>query len=672
MKKILSILLSVILLFSIVMPVSAAIQMDQITVIADSFDNTIYDEYQQVVITTETIDFLAYADSIIIDVIGTDKDLIKNITIIDHHKIIFDMMMFGASEGSYTVVIDYKDGITPMEQWDTQSIVVKEGHFDFDDDPATVESILTNGITIRFFNKEIESTLVCMVDDVNVDCTKITDRIFKVYPTADEVLNKDEIEIRLITQTGFYMKTLRIIENEVYLEKETYSREEPLAFYVYSKVIEFPTNSEAFSAIITGRGRYIDISNVVVFTKQKVKLYTPLPLATGTYNMEFTFDGAEETYNFEFEVVMQTVLDNLELDDSVLDFLEVDGNDISLTLYDNQIYRYIDSEKREIDLTAYTFETFTLDFTNQALLILLENNLGLTINFSDYQFILPYEKLSELSEKDIYIYSQKRNGFTDTDYMYYPTSKGLYIDSNVEGMKIFTTLDSKIKSYEKANVIIEDLYENKRIEPAYVILEQIYANYEGTGTYQFFVKANSFSDVYSTYWGNQYIAPLTVVGIIDGMGDGTFAPEGDVTRAQFAKLVAVSTLIENGNSSSFTDIELSDWYYGYISGLENEGIVDGSMFYPNEAILRKDMAVMVMKAYEYYTGENLQALADHSTATFTDIDTLTAEEIKCISAAHYLGIINGMTTTTYEPNNTATRAQASAIIYRLMIILEIL
>lgn len=672
MKKILSILLSVILLFSIVMPVSAAVQTDQITVTADSFDNTIYDEVQQVVITTETVDFLAYADSISIDIIGTDKDLIKNITIIDNYTITFDMMMFNAAEGSYTVVVKYQDGITPMEQWDTQSITVKEGHFDIDDDPATVESILTNGITVRFFNKEIESTLVCMIDDVQVDCTKITDRIFKVYPTANEVLNKDEIEIRLITQTGFYKKTLRIIENEIYLEKEVYSRDEPLAFYVNSKVIEFPIDSEMFSAIITGRGRYIDISNVVVYNKQKVKLYTPLPLATGTYNMAFTFDGSVETYNLEFEVVRQTILDDFELDDTVLDFLEVDGKDVSLTLYDNQIYRYIDSEKKEIDLTAYDFETFSLDFTNQALLILLESNLGLTINFSDYQFILPYEALAELSEKDIYIFSQKREGFSDVDFMYYPTSEGLYIDSNVEGMKIFTTLKSTIVSYERANVIIEDLYENRRTEPAYIIEEQIYANYDGTGTYQFFVKANSFTDVYSTYWGNQYIAPLTVIGIIDGMGDGTFAPEGDVTRAQFAKLVAVSIMLPAGTSSSFTDINTTAWYYGYVTGLENENIVDGTTFNPEEAILRSDMAVMVMKAYEYYTGEDLQTLADHSTATFTDIDALTAEEIKCISAAHYLGIINGMTTTTFEPNNTATRAQASAIIYRLMVILEIL
>ncbi|MCK5812363.1 MAG: S-layer homology domain-containing protein [Clostridiales bacterium] len=672
MKKIFSILLSVILLFSIVIPVSATVQMDQIIVTADSFDNTIYDEYQQVIINSETVDFLAYADSISIDIVGTDKDLIKDVTIIDHHTIIFDMMMYNALEGKYTLVIDYKDGIIPMEQWDTQSIVVKEGHFDFEDDPATVESILTNGITVRFFNKEIESTLVSMIDNVNVDCTKITDRIFKIYPTVDEVLNKDEIEVRLITQTGFYMKTLRIIENEIYLEKETYSREEPLTFYMYSKVIEFPTDPTAFSAIITGRGRYIDISNVVVFNKQKVKLYTPLPLATGTYDMAFSFDGIEETYNLEFEVVRQTFLDNNELDHTVLDFLEVDGRDISLTLYDNQIYRYIDSEKREIDLTAYDFETFSLDFTNQALLILLENNLGLTINFSDYQFILPYEELSEVSEKDVYIYSQKREGLTDTGYMYYPTSKGLYIDSNVDGMKIFTNINSNIKVYEKANVIIKDLYGEKRIKLAYVIGKRLYANYEGTGTYQFFVKANDFSDVSVTYWGNQYIAPLTVVGIINGMGDGTFKPEGEVTRAQFAKLVAVSTMVEAGSNSSFSDVEVSDWYYGYIAGLENEGIVDGTTFYPNEAILRKDMAVMVMKAYENYTGEDLQVLANHSTATFTDINTLTAEEIKYISAAHYLGIINGMTATTYEPDNTATRAQASAIIYRLMLILEML
>ena len=74
---------------------------------------------------------------------------------------------------------------------------------------------------------------------------------------------------------------------------------------------------------------------------------------------------------------------------------------------------------------------------------------------------------------------------------------------------------------------------------------------------------------------------LTELNIINGYSDGSFKPEGDVTRAEFAKMIYV---IRNGgnddasahanNPTSFTDLTDS-WYQGYIKYLQNTGIVAG-------------------------------------------------------------------------------------------------
>ncbi|MBU5449343.1 S-layer homology domain-containing protein [Acetivibrio sp. MSJd-27] len=46
-----------------------------------------------------------------------------------------------------------------------------------------------------------------------------------------------------------------------------------------------------------------------------------------------------------------------------------------------------------------------------------------------------------------------------------------------------------------------------------------------------------FSDVPVTHWANGYIAVAKSVGVVDGNGDGTFAPDGDVLYEQSVKML---------------------------------------------------------------------------------------------------------------------------------------
>ena len=93
-----------------------------------------------------------------------------------------------------------------------------------------------------------------------------------------------------------------------------------------------------------------------------------------------------------------------------------------------------------------------------------------------------------------------------------------------------------------------------------------------------FVCASSFYDVTDDGEYSEAISVLAKLGILSGMGDGTFVPEGTLTRAQFAK-IAVTVMGKTDEAatktSAFSDVRSSDWYSGYVNVVANEGVITG-------------------------------------------------------------------------------------------------
>ena len=100
---------------------------------------------------------------------------------------------------------------------------------------------------------------------------------------------------------------------------------------------------------------------------------------------------------------------------------------------------------------------------------------------------------------------------------------------------------------------------------------------------------------------------LTALGVIDGFEDGSFQPNGTVTRAQMAKMIYV---LRTGNSdasayndekSSFTDIN-GHWARGYIKYCQSLGIIAGksnTKFVPNEKVSAQEAAKMLLVTLGY-------------------------------------------------------------------------
>ncbi len=95
----------------------------------------------------------------------------------------------------------------------------------------------------------------------------------------------------------------------------------------------------------------------------------------------------------------------------------------------------------------------------------------------------------------------------------------------------------------------------------------------------------SFPDLGEGHWAYSAVMQLVADGTVNGMDDGTYAPDKLVTRAEFAKMIGKT---ETRKEADFADLDSSHWSYEYVMWSGIEGDADGN-FRPNEPMLRDDV-----------------------------------------------------------------------------------
>ena len=107
------------------------------------------------------------------------------------------------------------------------------------------------------------------------------------------------------------------------------------------------------------------------------------------------------------------------------------------------------------------------------------------------------------------------------------------------------------------------------------------------------------------------VTTLTNLGVINGYEDGTYQPDGIVTRAEVSKLIVSALGLADqaaGSTSSFTDLQNAQWAQGYIGYAESLGILEGDgdgTFRPSDQVTYNEFAAAVVRALGY-TEESLQ------------------------------------------------------------------
>jgi hypothetical protein len=111
-----------------------------------------------------------------------------------------------------------------------------------------------------------------------------------------------------------------------------------------------------------------------------------------------------------------------------------------------------------------------------------------------------------------------------------------------------------------------------------------------------------FKDVYSGFWGYNYIAEGVKRGIIKGISATEFAPNTTISRGEFTvMLVRAIKLDLNATHSPFVDVDSSYFGYKEIIAAYNAGIITGSeesavYYYPRDPITRGDSIIELGKA----------------------------------------------------------------------------
>lgn len=177
----------------------------------------------------------------------------------------------------------------------------------------------------------------------------------------------------------------------------------------------------------------------------------------------------------------------------------------------------------------------------------------------------------------------------------------------------------------------------------------------------------NFNDIASVQaWAGRQIQVVAAKGAIEGVGASKFAPKSNVTRAEFSKMLIRALNLENSTATeSFNDVASTAWYAPYVAVAAEKGIVTGrsaSQFDPNATITRAEMATMIARAVK--SVNSAATAGDASSLTkFSDAAKIAAslKDGVAFAASHNLVIGNAGK---FNPNNTATRAEAAVIIYR--------
>ncbi|MDN4608067.1 S8 family serine peptidase [Sporosarcina highlanderae] len=182
-----------------------------------------------------------------------------------------------------------------------------------------------------------------------------------------------------------------------------------------------------------------------------------------------------------------------------------------------------------------------------------------------------------------------------------------------------------------------------------------------------------FTDIINTFAKDE-INKLAAKGIIQGKTETEFAPNAQITRAEFTVLVVRALgLPLKSYEGKFADVNKSKkWAYAGIEAAAEVGIVNGTKdgkFSPDAPIKREEIAAMVVRAIEYKNKvitENLD-----KPANFKDHSSIGAYAIDLVYKATALGVIKG-NDGHFNPKNNATRAEAAVMLYRALDSLKLL
>ena len=168
-------------------------------------------------------------------------------------------------------------------------------------------------------------------------------------------------------------------------------------------------------------------------------------------------------------------------------------------------------------------------------------------------------------------------------------------------------------------------------------------------------------------WAQEAVNELYNRGIAYGITDDLFAPDREITRAEFITLLMRGfELIGNDAVCDFDDVPDGAWYYPAVAMAYSMGVVSGydeHIFGANDKVSRQDMASMIMRLMNQL-GMTVPAVREYE--GFDDDGEISEYALDSVTALYEGGIINGVGENLFDPKGSANRAAAARILYETL------
>jgi len=184
-------------------------------------------------------------------------------------------------------------------------------------------------------------------------------------------------------------------------------------------------------------------------------------------------------------------------------------------------------------------------------------------------------------------------------------------------------------------------------------------------------KMSNLADIQG-HWAAAEIGDMNRRMIVNGIDGSHFAPEAVITRAELAALLARALgLPESGNPKGFRDVNESSWYSTSVAAVQAYGIMDGlkdGTFEPNREISRQEAIVTIVRALRLADADSVTSNAGPQVDLnmYADHNQIGDWANDAIRTAIREGLVKGYGDE-LRPKMSLTRAETTVLIYRMLL-----
>ena len=183
--------------------------------------------------------------------------------------------------------------------------------------------------------------------------------------------------------------------------------------------------------------------------------------------------------------------------------------------------------------------------------------------------------------------------------------------------------------------------------------------------------ADGWKDVPKGSWYESYVSSVVDAGLMNGVGEGTFAPTQTLNRAMFVTILnRASGNASIASNTVYSDVAKGAWYDKAVQWASAQSIVTGytdGRFGVNDPLTREQMVTIL---YRFVSANQKVEAPETALDSFADKGSVSSYAVSAFRWAVSEGIISGKGAGLLDPKGTSTRAEAAAVITRFLAFAE--